>query len=118
MVGLPVLAWSIGAMAAAPTDTPAPDTDAIAWTAPPECPERASVAARIYHRLGRVPTTGEVDVDATIVRDERHGYTLHLELAAGTRSEAREVHDPSCDALADAAALLVVAVLAQAAPVA
>ena len=86
----------------------------IRWSAPPECPDRGDLIAAVERRLGRALGAEEVRLDARVDREAARGYTLRLSLAAGERGETREVHDPSCTALTDAAALRVVAVLAAA----
>nr|MBA3546976.1 hypothetical protein [Nannocystis sp.] len=97
----PALGWLL---AAAPVTAPA---DGLQWTAPPGCPDRAGFAAAIERRLRRPLAPGEAQIEAQVVRDR--GYTLLLRLSVGTRSEVREVHDETCAALADAAAVLVAA---------
>lgn len=87
--------------------TPAAD---VQWTAPAECPDRAALLASISRRLGR-PFTTEARVDARVTGDRFRGYALHLELAVGGRAEVRDVQDPSCVALTDAAAVRVVAAI-------
>lgn len=82
----------------------------VQWTAPGECPDRAALLAAISRRLGR-PFTAEARVDARVTGDRSRGYALHLELTAGGRSEVRDVQDPSCVALTDAAAVRVVAAI-------
>lgn len=95
----------------APVQVPAPPDAATGWRAPPGCPDHEALLGAVARRLGRPLAADEVTIDAGIVGDDRRGYTLHLSLTAGARSETREVHDPSCAALTDAAALRVVAVL-------
>jgi hypothetical protein len=86
------------------------EEDALRWTAPAECPTREAVLEKITRRLGHPLTEAGVAVDAEVVRDDARGYLLVLRFTAGARHETREVRDASCDALADAAAVLVVAV--------
>jgi hypothetical protein len=100
------LAWSIGAIQA-------PD---VQWDAPPGCPDAAAVGAEISRRLGRPLAPEEARVQGRVRREGR-GFVLRLELTAGQRREARELRDPSCGALADAAALLVVAAVAPQGPI-
>lgn len=82
----------------------------VQWTAPGECPDRAALLAAISRRHGR-PLTNEARVDARVTGDRFRGYALHLELAVGGRAEVRDVQDPSCVALTDAAAVRVVAAI-------
>jgi hypothetical protein len=102
------LAWSIGASQA--------PGESVRWEAPPECPDGAAVVAEISRRLGRPLAPEEARMQARVGREGR-GFVLRLELAAGQRSESRELRDPSCRALADAAALLVVAAVAPQRPI-
>lgn len=97
-------AWLVGASQVAGSTEPA----ALRWSAPPECPDRAGLSARIERRLGRPLATDEAQLEARVVR-EGGGYALRMRLSAGARNETRELRDPGCDALADAAALLVAA---------
>lgn len=82
----------------------------VRWTAPAECPDRDALLAAVGRRLGR-PLAGEASVDGRVTGDRLRGYTLHLELSASGRGEVRDVQDPSCAALAEAAALRVVAAI-------
>lgn len=102
-----VLLWLFTAQVPAPTDM----VD-VQWIAPPTCPDRDALLAAVAQRLGRPLAPGEARVEARVVGDAGRGYTLHLTLAAGDRGETRDVHDPSCAALTDAAAVRVVAALA------
>lgn len=88
----------------------APDPAEVQWTAPAECPDRTALLAAISRRLGR-QFTSEARVDARVTGDRSRGYALHLELAVGGRAEVRDVQDPSCVALTDAAAVRVVAAI-------
>ncbi len=108
LLQLPALLWLLA---------PVPVADAAVaarWRGPPECPDREALLTAVARRLGRPLAAGEVTIDADVSGDVRGGYTLHLVLTAGARGETREVHDASCTALTDAAALRVVAVLAAA----
>lgn len=90
--------------------------ESVRWEAPPECPDGAAVVAEISRRLGRPLAPAEAQVHGRVGREGR-GFVLRLELAAGERRESRELRDPSCGALADAAALLVVAAVAPQRPI-
>jgi hypothetical protein len=89
----------------------APPAIDVQWTAPAECPDRDALLAAVTRRLTRPLAGGEARVEARVVGDRSRGYTLHLTLSAGARGEVREVHDPSCAALTDAAAVRVVAAI-------
>lgn len=100
------LAWLLGA---AQVLTP-PDRAALQWTAPPECPDRDALLQAIARRLHDPRAAAQARVDARVVRDGAR-YTLQLQLAVGSRSETRELHDASCAALVDAAAVRVAAAI-------
>jgi len=111
------LAWLLGAaQVLTPTDrvalqwTAPPDRVALQWTAPPECPDRDALLQAIARRLHDPPAAEQARVDARVVRDGAR-FTLHLRLAVGSRSETRELHDASCAALVDAAAVRVAAAI-------
>lgn len=92
-------------------EPPAPA--AVQWTAPQECPDAAFVRTKISRRLGRPLADGEATLVAHVVRADARGYVLHLQLSAGARSETRDIADPSCDSLAELAALRMVAAIEQ-----
>lgn len=103
------LAWLLAA-----AQEPTPDAPALDWSAPPECPDRAAFQRAIARRLTDPDAAAEARtarIAARVVRDGPR-YTLHLRLAVGPRSETRELHDASCTALVDAAAVRVAAALA------
>ena len=98
--------WLVGAVQGGGSREPG----ALRWSAPPECPDLAGLTARIERRLGRPLAPGEAQLEGRVVR-ERAGYALRMRLSTGARDETRELRDAACDALADAAALLVAAAL-------
>lgn len=100
--------------AAVQEPAPAPMSDVV-WRAPPECPDRGALLAALARRRGRPLAPGEATIEAHIVGAPGRGYTLRLTLAAGPGREVREIHDPSCVVLTDAAALRAVIML-EAAP--
>ncbi|HWZ89873.1 MAG TPA: hypothetical protein VNW92_13520, partial [Polyangiaceae bacterium] len=93
----------------------------LAWTAPPACPDAAAVEGYVEEDVG-APAYGPTAVHARgTVSDAPEGrYSVELELAldaAGARSSRRTLVDNSCEAVSQAAALLVaLAIRAQAAP--
>ena len=91
---------------------PAPsDVADVAWSAPPECPDREALLAALARRRGRPLAVGELTIDARIVGAPGRGYTLRLTLASAATRELREIRDPSCAVLTDAAALRAVIML-------
>lgn len=84
----------------------------LSWDAPRECPTRAEVLARARERIGDRPSA-HVEAAAVITaRGQR--WRLELTIAGGTLR--REIEGGSCEALADAAALVLA--MAAAEPVA
>jgi hypothetical protein len=89
----------------------------IAWTAPPECPDRAGVERAIEARLGRSLTEGELEIEGRIaIREGAPRYRLTLRISAGGRSEVRSLAAERCSSLADATALLVAVAAGQVEP--
>jgi len=109
LLQLPARAW-LWWIAAVQVPAP-PEAAGARWHAPAACPDRDALLTAVARRLGRPLGAGELEIDAEVVGDARRGFTLRLTLSAGARAETREVHDPSCAALVDAAALRVAAVL-------
>src|SRR5450432_243968 len=79
----------------------------VTWSAPPECTSDTDVRARVDHILGAHALPHEnVDARVSVAKD---GEMFHAEIqlfSAGQVS-TRQVGDTSCDALADAVALIV-----------
>ena len=79
----------------------------FAWAAPEGCASEQNVRARVDRILGTHATPHEnVDARVRVVTD---GSTYHaeIELNSAGQSSSRRVDDSSCDALADAVALIV-----------
>lgn len=84
----------------------AAQTVALVWEAPPGCPDRADV-------LARMPAAPRpIDVRARSARGANGRWSLHLELDGGVR----DLEADTCAELADAAVLLVALALDGAAP--
>ncbi|MCY1054368.1 hypothetical protein [Nannocystis sp. SCPEA4] len=81
---------------------------ALAWTAPPGCPDEAEVRARVVRITGE-EAAQRADLTARgTVREASPGHwSLTLELVGKTGSGRRELTAPRCDELAEAAALVV-----------
>ena len=106
--------------ALAPSPTPA-DTSGVVpapelvpelelqWTAPPPCPDEGSVRGRIEQLLRR-PLGSVADLDPlrvrATVRTEGEGWTMALTLGTAAGERTRTLAGPSCDTLAETAALL------------
>lgn len=75
----------------------------LRWQAPQECPSAEAVRAQFDAAGG----LGELEVDAVITEGPSAGWTLALTIALDDVSDKRTLHDENCDALAEAAVLLV-----------
>ncbi|MCR9163255.1 MAG: hypothetical protein ACE37F_23500 [Nannocystaceae bacterium] len=75
----------------------------LRWQAPGGCPQVEEVQARIDAAGG----LGDLVVDARAQLDADGAWTLHLSIALGDVSDARVLHADDCDALAEAAVLLI-----------
>ncbi len=111
-IGLGVVASSL-LLAGAPAAGGEPASESsearmsVAWSAPPECPDRDELLARLTALLGREPNQpddpqleGEGNIVASV-----GGYALRLELRAPSEY-VRELESPRCEDLTDAAALI------------
>lgn len=80
----------------------------LRWTAPEGCPAGTRVVAEVDRLLGgagaRPPKP--LDVIATVTADASAGLNVHIETAGEGGTRVRELHAASCDALADATALI------------
>lgn len=91
-----------------PAVAPARFESVFEWRAPPGCPRAVQVRRSIERRLGHEWTgeslraRGEVEAAA-----DGYGYTLRLDTERDGLVDSRTMHAAGCDALADAAALVV-----------
>lgn len=86
----------------------------LQWDAPPECPTGDSVLARVSELRERgVDGADEASFTAS-VSGGGGGYSLTLRTEYAGATETRVVEDVSCDALADATALIIAASLSDA----
>lgn len=88
---------------------PPPDAPVhLQWSAPEGCPPVEYVRARTEALLGRgLDDPRHPQVDARVIVERRAGrWSAALELATGDGRRARTLRAASCEALADAAALL------------
>jgi hypothetical protein len=80
------------------------------WKTPPACPSRTELGARINRLLrggNREPRPGEtIELDG-VIRTVGRSYALSLELRADQTRTTREFSASGCEAVTDAAALLV-----------
>lgn len=100
--------WCVVAPAQAPP--PAPSPIQVVWTAPEGCPQRAVVEAEIARLLGAPPRAEagrRLDVDGKVTATGA-GYSLELSTRDGEGATGqRTLAGASCEALANAAALVV-----------
>ncbi|HWB81907.1 MAG TPA: hypothetical protein VG755_43390 [Nannocystaceae bacterium] len=96
-------------MAFATALAPSPATE-IAWDAPAECPDATHVRRTIEHYAARgLDETGAVLPSASgAIAAEPGGYRLRLHMEVGDGSATdRVLDDPSCEVLAETAALMI-----------
>lgn len=90
----------------APPEEPFPATLDLQWNAPPGCSSADAIEARIEALLSGPPRgDGEAQVVANVVRTRR-GVHMTLTTTFEGAADVREVESASCDALADATAVL------------
>jgi hypothetical protein len=78
---------------------------ALTWTAPPECPQRAAVRARIDALVPAAASSKErLEADGTIVRVDGR-FRLKLVMRVGELEGERQIESDSCKDLAGAAAV-------------
>lgn len=79
----------------------------LAWEAPPSCPDRASMRARIEQRLGRSLDDVALGIDVD-VKPQGGRYVARIDLGAVTvANDVRVLTSARCDELADAVAVIV-----------
>lgn len=82
------------------------------WTAPPQCPSKSAVQARIHELAGAAHTrAARLRADATISRNARGGLHLKLVVQSDDLIGERELDGTSCADLAGATAVNVVLLL-------
>ena len=104
-----VVAASAGAQNAQPI--------ALTWIAPPECPAHDEVLLEITPSLRGSSTSGtQVSARAQVTRDDRGGWHADLDVTAGAAHSARTLDADSCNAIAQATALIIALVLTRQTP--
>ncbi|MGH1348694.1 MAG: hypothetical protein ACRBN8_44545 [Nannocystales bacterium] len=98
--GLAVATWRLVALLAAPTG--ADDVVVLEWSAPATCPTSAEVLARV--EVG--PAPHPVLAQAEVAQSDG-GWFLRLRIEGYGGEDVRELEGESCEALADAVALLI-----------
>lgn len=91
-------------------EPPAPTTSAhgvtVEWIAPPACPGRAAIEARLGELLGgRTAESASVEVHAR-VEAQADNFTLQLRTTTASGTTEHTLSSPDCRALADGAALV------------
>ncbi|MBX3273289.1 MAG: hypothetical protein KF729_23705, partial [Sandaracinaceae bacterium] len=96
------------ALAGAPCGHARAEGLSLSWSAPPGCPDRATVAAQIEELLGRALVAAPpARVEAAMARDGGR-LRLDLELVRGDEpASTRTLEGPTCEALAEAGALVI-----------
>lgn len=90
-----------------PAERPRPAAIELQWQAPSECPDVETMRQRIAALTLDPAGEGTLRVDGR-VEETSVGYRLSLSTMYGSVSDTRVVVDGDCDALGDAAALVVV----------
>jgi hypothetical protein len=94
-------------LAASRTAAQSPAGPALSWSAPEECPDVSAVLARVHaHDPAASTSRSDVRVRAGISRTDGR-YQLALRVEEGDAVAERALAGDDCDALADAAALLI-----------
>lgn len=97
--------WIVAVVLLGP-EPDAPDV-ALSWRAPPTCPTQADVIARVHARIAARAAV-RVQADA-IVEPSAHDpglWRLRLAVHGDDATAQREIEAKTCDALADAAAII------------
>ncbi len=120
LLWLGLSAW-LGISSVSPTATARERAFALTWAAPSECPDAATVEGFVEADVGATaygPTA--VHARGTVLPAQDGRYTVDLELDTGAaQSSTRQLVDGSCEAVSQAAALLVaLAIRAQSVPLA
>lgn len=90
----------------APEPVPTPASIELRWNAPPGCSSAEAIASRIEALLSGPPGgAGEATVVADVVRGPG-GVHMTLSTTFGEATDVREVNSASCEALAEATAVL------------
>lgn len=106
---LPAVQLGLTLTLALVTAEAAPDTAAelsLTWSAPPACPSEADARAAI-ERLAAVHVARTSATATAELRAEGSGFALVLAVGNAAGSTRRTLHDESCLALTDAAALVI-----------
>ncbi|HWB75034.1 MAG TPA: hypothetical protein VG755_08755 [Nannocystaceae bacterium] len=78
----------------------------LRWSAPIECPDHASVVARV-HRLLAAPVGVRVHAQAEVTANANEGWSLALAIETEHGAHTHVWHAERCEALADATALAI-----------
>ena len=102
-----VLAAQLLAAASSHGQLPPPPGVELDWQAPPTCPSGSNVLQRAEQLLRHSAAPKEPVRARAIVVDAGEAYSVTLETQQGTQTWHRTLRAPSCEELADAAALVV-----------
>lgn len=99
-----LLPW---ALSAAPPEPALPAPVRLHWTAPPPCPDTAAVQQQTERLLGRpLGDPRHPPVEASVQVRRQGGWTAELRLTTAGGQQTRRLRARSCEALAEATALL------------
>jgi hypothetical protein len=101
--------WAIASLCAVAQPAIAQETGLLSWDAPRGCPDARWVGARVARYLSR--PLGAADVEqlhvAGRVEQTADGFTANLSLTSTAGVHQRQLADPDCVLVADAAAFIV-----------
>ncbi|MCA9692421.1 MAG: hypothetical protein KC636_22670 [Myxococcales bacterium] len=101
----------LAALSGAPSIARAAADPALSWEAPPGCPDASQVRAALERLLAETPPERRRDLElsaqAVVVKRPEGPWSLRLAISTRDGESARELDAESCDALAEATALLV-----------
>ncbi len=113
-----MLAWAPAALWLALAPSPSESVE-LSWTAPVECPSHQQVLESTWSRVPEAQDSGSTSVlrATAVVRKQGTQYVMELQLHDGPQTGVRTLEDPECEAISEAAALiLALAVIAQRPP--
>jgi len=95
-------------------EPPASGSVTLDWDAPPECPQQSQLRARVEQLLGEPldATSGEHFAAHGVVRHDGARWDLELALSTADGTERRPLEADSCEALTEAAAVVISIALA------
>lgn len=95
-----------------PDEPMIPSDFALQWRAPDGCPDAEEIRRRVTRYYGARASGGSAArIEGEVVGDDAGGYALALRTEFEGQAHAREMHAPTCDALAEGTAIVIVVAL-------